>query len=106
MQKSGAGLHTANSCYWDTTTDGENWMFLLFENLQRNICVQAIELRNLCVMQTAVSFVFVFYSPGRKLHSEVGESHHVLRRQRVCCRRGALSAIAELWPTLSKHYHS
>ncbi|KAF5890017.1 dynein light chain tctex-type 3, partial [Clarias magur] len=21
MQKSGAGLHTANSCYWDTTTD-------------------------------------------------------------------------------------
>jgi len=23
MQKSGAGLHTANSCYWDTTTDGK-----------------------------------------------------------------------------------
>lgn len=23
MQKSGAGLHTANSCYWDTNTDGE-----------------------------------------------------------------------------------
>uniref|UniRef100_A0A8K9V8H0 Dynein light chain Tctex-type 3 n=1 Tax=Oncorhynchus mykiss TaxID=8022 RepID=A0A8K9V8H0_ONCMY len=23
MQKSGAGLHTANSCYWDTATDGE-----------------------------------------------------------------------------------
>ncbi|XP_061924942.1 dynein light chain Tctex-type 1-like isoform X3 [Entelurus aequoreus] len=22
MQKSGAGLHTANSCYWDNTTDG------------------------------------------------------------------------------------
>ncbi|KAG9339482.1 hypothetical protein JZ751_023621 [Albula glossodonta] len=22
MQKSGAGLHTANSCYWDTATDG------------------------------------------------------------------------------------
>lgn len=22
MQKSGAGLHTANSCYWDATTDG------------------------------------------------------------------------------------
>ncbi|XP_012719865.2 dynein light chain Tctex-type 3 isoform X2 [Fundulus heteroclitus] len=22
MQKSGAGLHTANACYWDTTTDG------------------------------------------------------------------------------------
>ncbi|XP_036830935.1 dynein light chain Tctex-type 3 isoform X6 [Oncorhynchus mykiss] len=21
MQKSGAGLHTANSCYWDTATD-------------------------------------------------------------------------------------
>uniref|UniRef100_A0A3Q2QRV0 Dynein light chain Tctex-type 3 n=1 Tax=Fundulus heteroclitus TaxID=8078 RepID=A0A3Q2QRV0_FUNHE len=23
MQKSGAGLHTANACYWDTTTDGK-----------------------------------------------------------------------------------
>lgn len=22
MQKSGAGLHTANSCFWDSTTDG------------------------------------------------------------------------------------
>lgn len=22
MQKTGAGLHTANSCYWDTTMDG------------------------------------------------------------------------------------
>ncbi|XP_029930884.1 dynein light chain Tctex-type 3-like [Myripristis murdjan] len=22
MQKSGAGLHTANSCYWDTAVDG------------------------------------------------------------------------------------
>ncbi|XP_037345429.1 dynein light chain Tctex-type 3-like isoform X1 [Pungitius pungitius] len=22
MQKSGAGLHTANSCYWDTAADG------------------------------------------------------------------------------------
>ncbi|VDP30968.1 unnamed protein product, partial [Echinostoma caproni] len=23
MQKSGAGLHTASSCYWDSATDGE-----------------------------------------------------------------------------------
>ncbi|KAF0046166.1 hypothetical protein F2P81_002695 [Scophthalmus maximus] len=23
MQKTGAGLHTANSCYWDTTMDGK-----------------------------------------------------------------------------------
>ncbi|XP_015249183.1 PREDICTED: dynein light chain Tctex-type 1-like [Cyprinodon variegatus] len=22
MQKTGAGLHTANSCYWDTSMDG------------------------------------------------------------------------------------
>ncbi|XP_078264705.1 dynein light chain Tctex-type 1-like [Rhinoraja longicauda] len=22
MQKSGAGLHTASSCYWDSSTDG------------------------------------------------------------------------------------
>ncbi|XP_043928345.1 dynein light chain Tctex-type 3 [Protopterus annectens] len=22
MQKSGSGLHTANSCFWDTSTDG------------------------------------------------------------------------------------
>lgn len=31
MQKSGAGLHTANSCYWDTATDGEK------KNLNRKI---------------------------------------------------------------------
>uniref|UniRef100_A0A3B3QDZ7 Dynein light chain Tctex-type 3 n=1 Tax=Paramormyrops kingsleyae TaxID=1676925 RepID=A0A3B3QDZ7_9TELE len=24
MQKSGAGLHTASSCYWDITTDGKH----------------------------------------------------------------------------------
>ena len=24
MQKNGAGLHTASSCYWDNTTDGES----------------------------------------------------------------------------------
>ena len=23
MQKNGAGLHTASSCYWDNTTDGK-----------------------------------------------------------------------------------
>ena len=23
MQKNGAGLHTASSCYWDNSTDGE-----------------------------------------------------------------------------------
>uniref|UniRef100_UPI0037E969DD dynein light chain Tctex-type 3-like n=1 Tax=Semicossyphus pulcher TaxID=241346 RepID=UPI0037E969DD len=24
MQKTGAGLHTANSCFWDTATDGSS----------------------------------------------------------------------------------
>ena len=24
MQKNGAGLHTASSCYWDNTSDGMN----------------------------------------------------------------------------------
>ena len=24
MQKNGAGLHTASSCYWDNSTDGDN----------------------------------------------------------------------------------
>lgn len=28
MQKTGAGLHTANSCYWDTTMDGKEECFL------------------------------------------------------------------------------
>ncbi|MGH0167961.1 UNVERIFIED_CONTAM: hypothetical protein FKN15_057818 [Acipenser sinensis] len=28
MQKSGAGLHTANSCYWDTTTDGKTLLLI------------------------------------------------------------------------------
>ena len=25
MQKNGAGLHTASSCYWDNSTDGEKY---------------------------------------------------------------------------------
>ena len=25
MQKNGAGLHTASSCYWDNGTDGKIW---------------------------------------------------------------------------------
>lgn len=32
MQKTGAGLHTANSCYWDTTMDGENQCCLFKKN--------------------------------------------------------------------------
>uniref|UniRef100_A0A672MHI0 Dynein light chain Tctex-type 3 n=1 Tax=Sinocyclocheilus grahami TaxID=75366 RepID=A0A672MHI0_SINGR len=43
MQKSGAGLHTANSCYWDTTTDGKMHCILV-------LCVKCIILR-----------LFVFY---------------------------------------------
>ena len=26
MQKNGAGLHTASSCYWDNSTDGEKYL--------------------------------------------------------------------------------
>lgn len=28
MQKSGAGLHTASSCYWDSSTDGKRSVLL------------------------------------------------------------------------------
>uniref|UniRef100_A0A2K6TCJ5 Uncharacterized protein n=1 Tax=Saimiri boliviensis boliviensis TaxID=39432 RepID=A0A2K6TCJ5_SAIBB len=44
MQKNGAGLHTASSCFWDSSTDGMifihvkevlcqcfHWMFHIFE---------------------------------------------------------------------------
>lgn len=42
MQKSGAGLHTANSCYWDTATDGErgigaNTKTILFTIIQLDL---------------------------------------------------------------------
>ncbi|KAF7256272.1 hypothetical protein EG68_07155 [Paragonimus skrjabini miyazakii] len=30
MQKSGAGLHTASSCYWDSSTDGTFSLFVSF----------------------------------------------------------------------------
>lgn len=32
MQKCGAGLHTASSCYWDNTTDGKHikYMYLIW----------------------------------------------------------------------------
>ena len=30
MQKNGAGLHTASSCYWDNSTDGEDNMWYDF----------------------------------------------------------------------------
>ena len=41
VQKNGAGLHTASSCYWDNSTDGE-WLrlFLLGSSLEfRSFCV-------------------------------------------------------------------
>lgn len=33
MQKTGAGLHTANSCYWDTAMDGKQLSVTSFELL-------------------------------------------------------------------------
>ena len=36
MQKCGAGLHTANSCYWDTAMDGKHLLcYLSFSLLGR-----------------------------------------------------------------------
>ncbi|XP_024144988.1 dynein light chain Tctex-type 1 isoform X1 [Oryzias melastigma] len=64
MQKTGAGLHTANSCYWDTAMD----VFFRSGQIGGN--------RRLCLRQKSSSM--------RKLHREVGEPHHVLRGQRVC----------------------
>lgn len=48
-----------------------------------------------------------FFSPPplRKLHGEVGESHHVLCCQRVCCCRGAVTAQTELHSALSTQHH-
>jgi len=30
MQKNGAGLHTANSCFWDNSSDGKEQIAKIF----------------------------------------------------------------------------
>ena len=35
MQKNGAGLHTASSCFWDNTTDGELLLTTITINIYR-----------------------------------------------------------------------
>ncbi|GAA6092618.1 hypothetical protein Q7C36_021285 [Tachysurus vachellii] len=44
MQKSGAGLHTANSCYWDTTTDGSCTVRWENRTMYCVVCVFAVAL--------------------------------------------------------------
>ncbi|KFP58056.1 Dynein light chain Tctex-type 3, partial [Cariama cristata] len=39
MQRSGAGLHTASSCFWDTTTDGNRTCTVRWENRTMNCIV-------------------------------------------------------------------
>ncbi|XP_013400379.1 dynein light chain Tctex-type 1-like [Lingula anatina] len=41
MQKNGAGLHTASSCFWDNTTDGEMSQFAHFPNMPSSAVVHA-----------------------------------------------------------------
>lgn len=70
LQKTGAGLHTANSCYWDTALDGENF------NWERHTLT--------CSVQKTTRWDLVCFL-CRKLHREMGESQHVLCGQCVCC---------------------
>ena len=42
MQKNGAGLHTASSCYWDNSTDGRSMLLL------NTVCILIVHLM-LCV---------------------------------------------------------
>ncbi|XP_077474033.1 dynein light chain Tctex-type 1-like [Stigmatopora argus] len=44
MQKSGAGLHTANSCYWDNGTDGSCTVRWENRTMYCVVCVFAVAL--------------------------------------------------------------
>ncbi|VDO69884.1 unnamed protein product, partial [Schistosoma curassoni] len=39
MQKSGAGLHTASSCYWDSSTDGKRSAFVYHLPAYFRVCL-------------------------------------------------------------------
>ena len=42
MQKNGAGLHTASSCFWDNTTDGKYiYNERMRERLEKNMIINA-----------------------------------------------------------------
>uniref|UniRef100_A0A8C7Q2Z1 Dynein light chain Tctex-type 3 n=1 Tax=Oncorhynchus mykiss TaxID=8022 RepID=A0A8C7Q2Z1_ONCMY len=42
IQKTGAGLHTANSCYWDTATDGSSTVRWENRTMYCVVCVFAV----------------------------------------------------------------
>ncbi|XP_036398557.1 dynein light chain Tctex-type 1-like isoform X2 [Megalops cyprinoides] len=73
LQKNGAGLHTASSCFWDNTTDGKHGRGTLLD------------------ISSLTSVL--------ELHSEVGEQDHVLHRQ--CVWPGNLSSSSALLMLLS-----
>ena len=39
MQKNGAGLHTASSCFWDNTTDGKLEQFSAMQFINDFNCI-------------------------------------------------------------------
>lgn len=40
MQKTGAGLHMASSCYWDNTSDG--WVTHKYEGNKTCVCIVSV----------------------------------------------------------------
>lgn len=52
MQKSGAGLHTANSCYWDTNTDGEKGFHIQY----------TVYISIKCLLSDIKNVLFVYYT--------------------------------------------
>lgn len=60
MQKSGAGLHTANSCYWDTNTDGEGWFIqnILPQSVAMNVSKRMFLLAHMFFKSLTLLFIY------------------------------------------------
>ena len=76
MQKTGAGLHTASSCYWDNTTDGEP------AGISMSTPYSESNFR--------VSWLRLWWNPycasfyrSRELHRSMGEQNYVLHGLRL-----------------------
>lgn len=104
MQKNGAGLHTASSCFWDSTTDGKGvgmgvslgpiplqtlgWLVCHCPHVPCLPCpctTGGACLGGSCVQcpHTLSSPYLYPISPHRELHGAMGEQDHVLHRQRL-----------------------
>lgn len=84
MQKNGAGLHTAASCYWDNSTDGE-----AVHARVRCVCPFFVGRRALADQRADSRCPVALSTSRRQQDCEVGEQAPLLHRNRV--RFGDLS---------------